>query len=80
MLILSSFPDRISCIQVLNRVGRFGDKCVRIRDTTFEEIDGEENARRKGELEALMIKIVALKAKINNAGEGLQPSRAQFED
>ena len=80
MLILSSFPDRISCIQVLNRVGRLGDKCVRIRDTTFEEIDGEEHARRKGELAALMIKIVALKAKINNAGEGPQPSRAQYED
>ena len=35
MLILGTFPDRISRHQTLWRVGRYGDKCTRIRDTKF---------------------------------------------
>ena len=48
MLIFGSFPDQISRSQALLRVGRFGDNCKRIQDSTFPEIDLVKNAQLKG--------------------------------
>ena len=48
MLICGSFQDEITRNQALLRVGRFGDKCIRIQDSTFREIDLMKNAKLKG--------------------------------
>ena len=63
MLILGTFPDRIARHQTLWRVGRFGDKCTRIKDTNFQEVDDKKEADRKGKLEAAVKKMIADKAK-----------------
>ena len=52
------------------RVGRFGDKCKRIQDTKFAEIDEEKDAQRKGNIEKTLKKIIADKAKALNKGKG----------
>ena len=39
MLILGTFPDRTTRLQTLMRVGRYTDKCHRIQDTKFADVD-----------------------------------------
>ena len=39
MLIFGTFPDKRTRIQTLFRVGRFGDGCTRIHDSTFDDVD-----------------------------------------
>ena len=80
MLVLSSFPDQISMTQTLFRVGRFGDNCRRIRDTKFTEIDEDVNAKRKGAIEALLIKVRSAKAKAAKNGKAAPRSPAEFQD
>ena len=57
MIIGGSFTGRRSRIQALKRVGRFKDKCFRIQDRAFLEIDATENAIRKGKLEVMISKL-----------------------
>ena len=45
------------------RVGRFGDKCKRIHDSKFPEINEEKDAQRKGKVEKTLKKVIADKAK-----------------
>ena len=54
MIILGSFKDKKTQNQVLNRVGRFGDKARRIRDNTVEEFDDKDNAEYKGRIEKFL--------------------------
>ena len=48
MVILGMFPDRRTRDQTLFRVGRFGDACKRIQDSTIAPIDLEKLAKYKG--------------------------------
>ena len=80
MLILGSFPDRITEIQTLFRVGRFGDACTRIKDTKFAHIDEDTDAARKGTLDGFLNKIRTQKAKDAKAGKGPQRSLLEFKD
>ena len=68
MLILGSFPDRIAEIQTIFRVGRFGDKCTRIRERKFPAINEAENAKRKGLIDGILHKIMEKKAKALKEG------------
>jgi len=80
MLILGTFPDRITRHQTLWRVGRFNDECTRIRDTKFEEVDERKESQLKGNLEKTIEKVLKEKAKA--AKEGKTPNRSllEFED
>ena len=80
MFILGSFPDRRTEVQTLMRVGRFGDQCTRIRDTKFERIDNNENAKRKGETKKLLDRVRAQRAKAANKGRTETPSLMKFQD
>ena len=80
MLILGTFPDRTTRIQTLMRVGRFGDKCKRIRDTKFKEVDEEKDAERKGEIEKTLRKVVTDKAKAMKMGNMPLNSPTEFKD
>jgi len=77
MLILGTFPDRITRHQTLWRVGRFNDKCTRIRDTKFPEVDELKESQLKGKLEKTIS--VVLKEKAKAAKEGKTPNRSQLE-
>ena len=54
LLILGSFVDEKTMKQVLQRVGRWKDKCNRVRDSTFEMYDHQRNAERKGRIEKFL--------------------------
>ena len=57
MLILGTFPDSTSRSQTLMRVGRFSDKCTRIRDSKFPEINEEETVKRRGLIHKALLRI-----------------------
>ena len=50
LIICAPFSDVRDRIQGLLRVGRQGDGCYRLQDTTVQLVDTKENAIRKGKL------------------------------
>ena len=74
MIIGGSFGDRRSRVQGLLRVGRFTDKCCRIQDTTYPEIDQEVNARRKGKIAATLKALEKLVLKTKTVAKPIVPS------
>ena len=56
LLILGPFADNKTKTQVLYRVGRWGDKCRRVRDSTYDMFDMQGNAERKGRIEQFLNK------------------------
>ena len=81
MLILGSFLDRRTKNQVLQRVGRFTDKCTRIRDTHFDEFDDEKNAKRLGMISKFLEKLQQLKMRQGVQGQNIiVQSKTEFKD
>ena len=81
MLILGTFLGEKTRIQVLQRVGRFGDKCTRIRDETIKEFDDHANADKKGMISKFLKKLQKLKYQAGLRGEGIKSnSPTEFED
>jgi hypothetical protein len=74
MIIGGSFGDRRSRVQGLLRVGRFTDKCCRIQDTTYPEIDQGINAKRKGKIAATLLNLEKLVNKTKIATKPIAPS------
>ena len=58
MLIGGAFVDHRTRIQALSRVGRFNDKCLRIQDTSVDEIDKNALAARRGHITAILNKVM----------------------
>ena len=54
MIIGGSFSDPRTKIQTLSRVGRYGDKCLRIKDTSFPLINHSKNSQRKGVISGVL--------------------------
>lgn len=67
LIIAARFGDRRERLQGLYRVGRQGDLCHRIQDTSKSDIDGAELAARKG-------KIMCAKAEMLRLKQQEQPS------
>ena len=80
MLILGTFPDRITRRQTLWRVGRFNDKCTRIRDTKFPEVDELKESQLKGNLEKTIQTVMKEKAKAANLGKTPNRSPLEYKD
>lgn len=80
MLIIGSFPYSRARTQTLFRVGRFGDKCKRIRASEFPEIDSTKNAEYKGSIEKALNKIHAAKVKDCKNGKIPFGSPTEFKD
>jgi hypothetical protein len=68
MLILGTFPYSRARTQTLFRVGRFGDKCKRIQDTRFADLDEGKNAEYKGKITKALAKMQKDKAKAHKNG------------
>ena len=80
MLIIGSFPYGRARIQTLFRVGRYGDKCKRIRASEFPEIDDDKNAEYKGQIEKGLKKIIASRVAACKKGNIPEGSPAAFAD
>jgi len=80
LLILGPFLDEKTMKQVLQRVGRWNDKCFRVRDCTCELFDAQKNAERKGEIEKFLTKLREQKFKRGLMGDIKVNSQAQFQD
>jgi len=61
-------------------VGRWNDKCNRVRDSTYEMFDDEKNAARKGEIEKFLTKLDEQKYKQGQRGDLQVGSATQFQD
>lgn len=48
MFIFGSVIDELTFHQLLSRVGRNGDNCQRVMDTSFKMFEDTKNATRKG--------------------------------
>ena len=61
LIVAAPFGDRRERLQGLYRVGRQGDRCHRIQDTSKPDIDGAELAARKGKLMSAKAEVLRLK-------------------
>ena len=61
-------------------MGRWNDKCHRIRDSTFEEFDKQKNAESKGRIEKFLNKFREQKFKRGLMGDIKVNSLAQYKD
>ena len=58
LLILGSFPDPITRLQTLKRVGRFTDNCTRIKDINFPDYDKDKVVIYRGQIVSALKKIL----------------------
>ena len=64
----------------MKRVGRYTDKCIRIQDKAFPEIDLKENATRKGKISEMINKLEkAIKTEKPSTGEPVRPASDRKE-
>jgi hypothetical protein len=80
MLIIGSFPCSRARTQTLFRVGRFGDKCRRIKIAAFDDLDEAKNAEYKGRIAKALKKIQTDRVKACQKGNIIMGSPTEFAD
>ena len=65
MIICSAFSKKRARNQALMRVGRFGDACYRIQDSTVEDIDNMQSSIYEGKLLKISNEIAAKQQEVN---------------
>lgn len=62
LIICSAFSKKRARNQALMRVGRFNDACIRIQDSTVDDVDNMQSALYEGNLKRISKEIAAEQA------------------